>query len=70
MSQTRGSSQPFVSYDMLYEIQTIIPKEVQIYMLDNIVSKLYNEINLKTKENQKLSEVKDLLLSKLATLEN
>ena len=70
MSQTRGSSQPFISYDMLYEIQTIIPLDITAEKFDKYVSKMYGQINLCIQENQKLSELKDLLLSKLATIEN
>jgi type I restriction enzyme S subunit len=70
MSQTRGSSQPFVSYDMLYEIKAIIPFEDISMRFDSHAYKLYLEINLKIKETQKLLEIRDLLLSKLATIEN
>lgn len=69
MSQTRGSSQPFVSYDMLYEIQTIIPLDNTAEKFDSYVGKLYVQNYLNIKENQKLSELKELLLSKLATVE-
>ena len=70
MSNTRGSSQPFVSYDMLYEIQTIIPNQDVAKKFDSYARKIFREINLSLKENQKLSELKDLLLSKIATIEN
>ncbi len=70
MSQTRGSSQPFVSYDMLYEIQTIIADGIITKIFDNYASILFSLIHLKNKENQRLSELKDLLLSKLATVKD
>ena len=70
MSHTRGSSQPFVSYDMLYEIQTIIPNHELAAKFDSSVSKIFRQVNLSLKENQKLSELKELLLSKLAAREN
>jgi type I restriction enzyme S subunit len=70
MSQTRGSSQPFVSYDMLYEIQTIIADETIAKLFDNYASILFSVIHLKNNENQRLSELKDLLLSKLATVKD
>ena len=70
MSQTRGSSQPFVSYDMLYEIQTIIPLGYTAEKFDKHMSEMYSRINLCINENQKLSELKELLLSKLATIKN
>jgi len=68
MSHTRGSSQPFVSYDMLYEIKTTLPFEKISLRFDSHVCKLYLGISLKIKENQRLSNLKDLLLSKLATI--
>jgi len=68
MSNTRGSSQPFVSYDMLYEIQTIIPNKELAIKFDNSANKIFQQIDLNQQENQKLSELKELLLSKMATV--
>ena len=65
MSNTRGSSQPFVSYDMLYEIQIIIPKGKVADEFDYFANKLFKEINLNLLENQKLEELKELLLAKM-----
>ena len=70
MSNTRGSSQPFVSYDMLYEIQTILPSQILAIKFDGSASRIFRQIHLSKKENQKLTELKNLLLSKLATIEN
>lgn len=69
MSNTRGSSQPFVSYDMLYEIETILPNEKISSKFDGLAKIIFNQINLYQQENQKLTELKELLLSKLATVE-
>ena len=69
MSQTRGSSQPFVSYDMLYEIPTVIPNIESIKKFNSIVEKMFTVLMLKSQENQKLNEFKTLLLSKLASVE-
>ena len=69
MSNTRGSSQPFVSYDMLYEIQIIIPKEEFANEFDSLVNKLFEIINLKLLENQKLEELRELLLAKMTKVE-
>ena len=68
MSNTRGSSQPFVSYDMLYEIKIIIPKDELASKFDNFVNKLFVEINLNLLENQKLSELKDLILARMTNV--
>ena len=70
MSNTRGSSQPFVSYDMLYEIQIIIPEEEITIEFDNIANKLFKRVNLSLIENQKLTELKDLLLARMTMVES
>ena len=70
MSNTRGSSQPFISYDMLYEIQIIIPNEKVADEFDYLVNKLFKEINLNLSESQKLEELKDLLLAKMTRVES
>jgi len=70
MSNTRGSSQPFVSYDMLYETEAILPNDKIALKFDGLAQKLLNQTKLSQLENQKLTELKDLLLSKLATVEN
>lgn len=69
MSNTRGSSQPFVSYDMLYEIETILPNDKITLKFDGLAKVIFRQINLKQLENQKLTELKALFLSKLATIE-
>lgn len=69
MSNTRGSSQPFVSYDMLYEIQIIIPNGKVADEFDYFANKLFKEINLNLLENQKLEELKELLLAKMTKVE-
>jgi len=68
--QVRGSTQPFLSYDILYEIQTLIPNLIEAIQFDNIAKKILMQINLFAKENKKLIEFSDLLLYKLATIEN
>jgi type I restriction enzyme S subunit len=69
MSNTRGSSQPFVSYDMLYEIETVLPNDEIALNFDVLAKKIFKQVNLKQLENQKLRELKELLLSRLATVE-
>lgn len=66
--QVRGSTQPFVSYDMLYEIETIIPNDDMVFKYNELAKKIFNQIKLTQQENQKLTELKELLLSKLATI--
>lgn len=43
-SQVRGSSQPFVSYDMLYEIKAVIPPDNVIEHFENRVKPLFEQI--------------------------
>lgn len=68
MSNTRGSSQPFVSYDMLYEIETVLPNDEMALNFDVLANKIFKQIKNKQLENQKLTELKALLLSKLASV--
>jgi type I restriction enzyme S subunit len=54
-----------------FNAQFVIEPPIELQKkFDNKVSKIYEYILLKTKENQKLTELKDLLLSKLATVDN
>jgi type I restriction enzyme S subunit len=69
-SQTRGSSQTFISYDMLYEIDLVIPPKSINNKIGFYLNPLYENINLKKKEINFLIKVANLLLSKLATIEN
>jgi type I restriction enzyme S subunit len=69
-SQTRGSSQPFVSYDMLYEIDVILPDKKLIIKTGNILDSLFDKAINHRKQIYLLNRIKNLLLSKLATIEN
>lgn len=46
------------------------PGQPLIYKYEKLITPIYKNIELKNKEIQKLTELKDLLLSKLATIEN
>ena len=53
-----------------FDAQFVIEPPIHLQeKFDTNVSKLYDYILLKSKENQKLTELKELLLSKLATVE-
>ncbi|AFL84708.1 restriction endonuclease S subunit [Belliella baltica DSM 15883] len=69
MSNTRGSSQPFVSYDMLYETEAILPNDEVALRFNGLAQNIFRQTKLSQSENQKLTELKALLLSKLATVE-
>jgi restriction endonuclease S subunit len=45
------------------------PGQPLIFKYEKLITPIYKNIELKNKENQKLAELKDLLLSKLTTLE-
>ena len=66
--QVRGSSQPFVSYDMLYEIPVIIPSDVKIEEMNGLFKTVFEEIYLKQRETQTLTQMQTLLLSKMGLL--
>lgn len=46
------------------------PGQPLIIKFEKLITPIFRNIELKNKENQKLTELKDLLLSKLATIEN
>jgi type I restriction enzyme S subunit len=65
-----GSAQSMITTGDLYFQEALIPPtELQI-KFDKVANAIMNEIETKNLENQKLSELKELLLSKLATIEN
>jgi type I restriction enzyme S subunit len=64
------STYPSVTSDDILNLDFVIPSKEILNMAKDIFKSKDDFINLKNKENQKLSELKDLLLSKLATLEN
>lgn len=67
-SQTRGSSQPFVSYDMLYEIKTVLPpKNIESKASDHF-DRLYKHIILLNSQIIALNKIKDLILLNLSKI--
>jgi type I restriction enzyme S subunit len=69
-SNPNGSTQNYVTLGFLRDMPILLPLDIIILKFEEISKKIVEKIHLKTKENQKLSELKDLLLSKLATIEN
>lgn len=66
MSQTRGSSQPFVSYDMLNEVKTIIPIDLVSLKFEKNCETIFDKTQILMNQIQKLEELKSLLLGKMA----
>ena len=64
-SQNRGSTQPFLSYDMLYEIIVTIPSVGQIEAFDEQVTPIFSMLYIRQIEISKLNELKSLLLAKM-----
>lgn len=64
--QVRGSTQPFISYDMLYEIQVPLPNEDEIFKFNYIVEPIFDSIREIELEMQCLKHIEAILLQKLS----
>ncbi len=69
-SNPNGSTQNYVTLGFLRDMPILLPLNNTILKFEEASKKIIETIHLKTKENQKLTELKELLLSKLATVEN
>lgn len=63
-----GSAQGQLTIPDVYSFEIMLPTSVVLKKYQKIALVISNKIETKTKENQKLAELKDLLLSKLATV--
>jgi type I restriction enzyme, S subunit len=70
MAGSKGTKMPRGDKKWIMNFETIIPSGELLEKFSITSKKLQNEIQLRKQENQNLTELKDLLLSKLATLEN
>jgi type I restriction enzyme S subunit len=64
-----GSTREAITKFEIENFVIVIPKSDLLERFDDLMRKLFNKKYLKSLENQKLMELKELLLSKLATLE-
>ena len=64
-----SSTMPAITHTAIKELPIVLPPIEKINFFDRIVQIAENEILIKITENQKLTELKELLLSKLATVE-
>ena len=64
-SHTRGSSQPFISYDMLNSLDVVIPEPSLMKTYCDLVDPLFDKVIINNKQNQKLTELRDWLLPML-----
>ena len=65
-----SSTMPAITHSAIKELPIALPKKEQINFFDKIIQKIENEIIMKLSENQKLEELKDLLLAKMTRVEN
>lgn len=65
-----GSAQGQLTIPDVYSFEIMLPTTEVLKKYQKIALVISNMIEIKTKENQKLTELKELLLSKLATVEN
>lgn len=69
-SRSEGSSHPLLTQGILNNIQVLKCKNVKIYIeFENIISPLFEDLTVIKLQNQKLTQLQSLLLSRLATLE-
>ena len=65
-----SSTLPAITHTAIKELPVICPSNEQLQFFDNFAQKIENTVLSKKQETQKLTELKNLLLSKLATVED
>lgn len=65
-----GSTREAITKAEIEDFEILIPKEDVLLKFDSLMKRNFFLKDMISKENQKLSELKNLLLSKLATIEN
>lgn len=68
--RSEGTGQPLITQSLLNNIRVIIPKGDVINNFEKIALVIFKNQDILNLENQKLCEMKELLLSKIATIEN
>lgn len=68
--RSEGTGQPLITQGLLNNIEIVKPNIKLINNFEEKGSKLFALENILEKENKKLTELKELLLSKLATIQN
>ncbi|MBK8442675.1 MAG: restriction endonuclease subunit S [Sphingobacteriales bacterium] len=63
-----GSTREAITKTEIEDFEIIVPKSDLLEQFENLMKKLFLEKGLKSLENQKLTELKELLLSRLATV--
>ena len=70
MAGSKGTKMPRGDKKWIMNYPATIPSDDLLEKFEKLVSAVQNDISHKKQENKKLSELKDLLLSKLATIED
>ncbi|MEI8047249.1 MAG: restriction endonuclease subunit S [Bacteroidota bacterium] len=65
-----GSTREAITKAEIEDFEILLPKEVVLLKFESLMKRNFILKDMISKENQKLSELKGLLLSKLATIEN
>jgi type I restriction enzyme S subunit len=68
LSNAEGSAQPQANATLLTSYEITKPDESLILDFNRIIEPIFDVIEIRQLENQRLTELKDLLLSKLATI--
>lgn len=64
-----GSTREAIKKSEIEDFEIIVPDDLTLKKFENEMSKIFYHKDLKSLENQKLTELKELLLSRLATME-
>jgi len=70
MAGSKGTKMPRGDKKWIMDYPAVIPDRELLKRFNKLATTIQNEIFIKKKENQKLTELKELLLSKLATVDN
>lgn len=65
-----GSTREAITKSEIENFEILLPCSTVLERFDDLMMKIFNQKELESHENQKLSELKNLLLSKLATIKN
>lgn len=66
LEQVRGSTQPFISYDMLYEMKIFLPTEKEMLFFEEKAKKIMDRIIQNNNEVSKLKNLKQLIISRIS----
>lgn len=68
--RSEGTGQPLITQGLLNSIRVINPNINVIRLFENIAEVIYSDQNVKIQESKKLTELKDLLLSKMTKVKS